>query len=412
MVLDGALEGRKVTNALLYACLCGKYACVEWLLDNGASVNGVPGGDFIPLHLARRSGPLVALLLARKAHVNVLNSNGRTALEEAARDAGLGAAAVKVLLDAGAVLDESTNLICERWLFSYAATANWARRASEDTIASLMVARKKPSAILKDSSPKELLLVIAKMMVPKRHFKTWRQPHVVVIGGRTGIGAEVVRGLDRELVWSTSRAEGATPQRLDLADATSREAFGELILSLVPPPRVIVVCGAASLEDGEFCGEKVSQMFETNFFGPVALAKQLRYLLRAGLTRIVFVSSRRATKKLFWKSCWAGVAEEDVAKDYINASQDVTVLLSKRYSPQAYMMSKMLLNRVAFRLSKWDPGMISCCCPGQCSTALSGWQGQRSPKEGAQIIIEVARHSNPGIFCDETTGPLGTPDMW
>jgi NAD(P)-dependent dehydrogenase (short-subunit alcohol dehydrogenase family) len=57
---------------------------------------------------------------------------------------------------------------------------------------------------------------------------------------------------------------------------------------------------------------------------------------------------------------------------------------------RGYSVSKAALNRITIDLAKLYPQIgFYCVCPGFCKTNLNGYQGVKSPVEGARMVEEL-----------------------
>lgn len=212
---------------------------------------------------------------------------------------------------------------------------------------------------------------------------------MVIVGGRCGIGkalVEQLRALGHAVLWS-SRQSGAAPLHLDLTVPSSVASAAAHILALPQPPHSVVFVAAAVTD--ELNVEAAAALFEANLFGVFALANQLCPLLRSG-TRFVFVSSRRAVNTSFLLPdallCDNADDGDDVqfARNYVASFDEADTWQLKRYSPQLYAVSKVLVNR---RVARWAarcaPGeRVLCACPGRCRTALAGYGSGDDRHEG------------------------------
>jgi NAD(P)-dependent dehydrogenase (short-subunit alcohol dehydrogenase family) len=248
-----------------------------------------------------------------------------------------------------------------------------------------------------------------------------------VIGGCTGIGAEVVsqlRGKGASVECTSSRTVTSTQARfqLELSSPTSCELFVSAMRESAPPPRVIVFCAATATAD-ELSDKEAMRVLQINFLSVRHIALALDDLVRVHGTRFVFVSTRKAECVKFWPFDDVSDQDEDnadvrFAMTYAQSFSDDNETFATHnvctYTPQFYLMSKLLLNRFVRRLSqRHNSGRIVCCCPGECKTVLSGHDCQRSATDGAIIVSWLAQEEQlpQGVFfdCEYSVGSL---EIW
>jgi NAD(P)-dependent dehydrogenase (short-subunit alcohol dehydrogenase family) len=216
----------------------------------------------------------------------------------------------------------------------------------------------------------------------------------LVTGANKGLGYEAARGLGAKgkvvflgcrdeqrgrVVAERLQSEGidARPLRLDVTEPKSinesvaqiQGDFGRLDI-LVNNAGISVEPAAQATVEG------MRRIFETNLFGLVAVTLAFEPLLRASRSaRVVNVSSSLGSLTRLQESQWG------------------------RYKLLAYGCSKSAVNAVTVLLSDrlQEHGIkINSACPGYCATDLNGRRGERSPTQGARIIVELATLGDEG----------------
>jgi NAD(P)-dependent dehydrogenase (short-subunit alcohol dehydrogenase family) len=223
------------------------------------------------------------------------------------------------------------------------------------------------------------------------------QPIVLVTGGNTGIGFEVVRGLAQRgmTVYLGSRnaergtkaaaalqAEGdIRPLLLDVTDAQHRHAALALIEAAHGRLDVLVNNAGASLSGNvlEVTPETLQESFDTNAFGPLLLTQLAVPLLRkSDHPRIVNVSS--AAGSFGWLS---------KLDPRFDSSQ----------MPYAYCAAKAAMNVSTLLLTtalKADGIKVNSVNPGHVKSQVSRFMGTKTPAEGAEIVLRFATLDDDG----------------
>jgi len=220
----------------------------------------------------------------------------------------------------------------------------------------------------------------------------------LISGANKGIGFEIARGLGarkiRLLVGARDqsrgreaaeklKAEGAdasfiqldvtNPATIQAAAAWIEKQFGRLD---------ILINNAGIAEWGSKPSDvdlgKVREVYETNFFGPVALIQAMLPLLgKSKHGRIVNVSSSLGSLTL--------------SSDLNSPFADFLAL--------GYNTSKSALNAMTIQFAKElrnTPIKVNAICPGYCATDINGHSGPRSAEQGAVAAIQYATIGDDG----------------
>lgn len=123
---------------------------------------------------------------------------------------------------------------------------------------------------------------------------------------------------------------------------------------------------------------KVREVYETNFFGPIALIQAMLPLLhKSKHGRIVNVSS--------------GLGSITLASQPDSPTSQFLAL--------GYNTSKSALNSMTVQFAnelKGTPIKVNAICPGYCATDLNGHSGPRTAAQGAVAAIQYATIGDDG----------------
>ncbi len=220
----------------------------------------------------------------------------------------------------------------------------------------------------------------------------------LISGANKGIGYEIARGLGAKkikvLVGARDeargqaavdklKAEGADARfiQLDVTDpGTIRRAADRIEKEF---GRLDILINNAGVAEWGFQPStvdlaKVREVYETNFFGPVALIQAMLPLLRKSKHgRIVNVSSSLGSLTL--------------SSDLNSPFADFLAL--------GYNTSKSALNSMTIQFAKElkdTPIKVNAICPGYCATDINGNSGPRSAAQGAVAAIQYATIGEDG----------------
>ena len=233
----------------------------------------------------------------------------------------------------------------------------------------------------------------------------------LISGANKGIGYEIARGLGAKKI---TVLVGARDEARGLAAAEKLKAEGAdarfVKLDVVSPKTIqeaakwiekefgrldILVNNAGIGEWGTkpstISLDKVREVYETNFFGPVALTQAMLPLLKKSKHgRIVNVSSSLGSITL--------------------ASQPDSPMSA--FLSLGYNTSKSALNSMTVQFAnelKDTPIKVNAICPGYCATDINGNSGPRSAAQGAVAAIQYATLGEDGptggYFNDEGRVP-------
>jgi NAD(P)-dependent dehydrogenase (short-subunit alcohol dehydrogenase family) len=233
----------------------------------------------------------------------------------------------------------------------------------------------------------------------------------LISGANKGIGYEIARGLAEKKVKvlvgardaargqaaaDKLKAEGADARfiQLDVTDHGSIQRAADSIEKEFG--RLDILINNAGI--GEWGSSpsgtdlaKVREVYETNFFGPIAMIQILLPLLRKSKHgRIVNVSSSLGSLTL--------------------ASQPGSPIAERVIL--GYNTSKTALNSMTVQFAnelKDTPIKVNAICPGYCATDLNGHSGPRSAAQGAVAAVQYATIGEDGptggYFNDEGRVP-------
>jgi NAD(P)-dependent dehydrogenase (short-subunit alcohol dehydrogenase family) len=233
----------------------------------------------------------------------------------------------------------------------------------------------------------------------------------LISGANKGIGFEIARGLGAKkitvLVGARDEArgqaaagklksEGADARfiQLDVTDHGTIERAAEWIEKEFGRLDILVNnAGVAEFgtKPSDVDLAKVREVYETNFFGPVALIQHMLPLLKKSKHgRIVNVSSSLGSLTL--------------SSDLKSPFADFLAL--------GYNTSKSALNSMTIQFAKElkdTPIKVNAICPGYCATDINGNSGPRSAAQGAVAAIQYATIGDDGptggFFNDEGRVP-------
>ncbi|MQY06139.1 putative ketoacyl reductase [Actinomadura sp. RB68] len=231
----------------------------------------------------------------------------------------------------------------------------------------------------------------------------------LVTGANKGIGYEIAAGLGalgwrigvgardrqrRDTAVEKLRAAGADAfgVPLDVNDDASAAAAAELIADHAGGLDVLVnnaaIVGGMPQTPTTIDPATVRAVVETNVIGVIRVTNAMLPMLRGSASpRIVNMSS-------------------SVGSLALQTTTDMGPL------PMAYLASKTFLNAVTVQYAKELSGtgiLVNSGCPGFTATDLNGFQGVRTPQQGAAIAIHLATLPGDGptggFFDDAGTVP-------
>jgi NAD(P)-dependent dehydrogenase (short-subunit alcohol dehydrogenase family) len=233
----------------------------------------------------------------------------------------------------------------------------------------------------------------------------------LISGANKGIGFEIARGLGAKkitvLVGARDEARGQAAAgklksegadvrfvKLDVTDSGTIERAAEWIEKEFGRLDILVNnAGVAEFgtKPSDVDLAKVREVYETNFFGPVALIQRMLPLLKKSKHgRIVNVSSSLGSLTL--------------SSDLNSPFADFLAL--------GYNTSKSALNSMTIQFAKElkdTPIKVNAICPGYCATDINGNSGPRSAAQGAVAAIQYATIGDDGptggYFNDEGRVP-------
>ncbi|MFJ2559673.1 MULTISPECIES: SDR family oxidoreductase [unclassified Streptomyces] len=222
----------------------------------------------------------------------------------------------------------------------------------------------------------------------------------LVTGANKGIGYEIAKGLGA-LGWSVGvgarddqrrtaaverlRADGvdASGVPLDLTDDASVTAAAHLIEEQAGRLDVLVnnagITGGMPQEPTQVDPATIRTVVETNVIGVIRVTNAMLPLLR-----------RSASPRIVNMSSSVGSLTRQSGTD----AERTVGPVSAAYSP-----SKTFLNAVTLQYVRELSGtniLINACCPGYVATDLNGFQGVRTPEQGAAIAVKLATLPDDG----------------
>jgi NAD(P)-dependent dehydrogenase (short-subunit alcohol dehydrogenase family) len=233
----------------------------------------------------------------------------------------------------------------------------------------------------------------------------------LISGANKGIGFEIARGLGAKKITALVgardeargqaaaaklKSEGADARFVKL-DVTDRETIRSAAVWIEEQfGRLDILVNNAGVAEWGFKPSdvdlaKVREVYETNFFGPVALIQGMLPLLRKSKHgRIVNVSSSLGSLTL--------------SSDLNSPFADFLAL--------GYNTSKSALNAMTVQFAKElkdTPIKVNAICPGYCATDINGNSGPRTAAQGAVAAIQYATIGadgpTGGYFNDEGRVP-------
>jgi NAD(P)-dependent dehydrogenase (short-subunit alcohol dehydrogenase family) len=220
----------------------------------------------------------------------------------------------------------------------------------------------------------------------------------LVTGSNQGIGFEIARGLATKkikvLVGSRDESRGQRAAeriretggnahflKLDVTKCDSVQQAAEWIETNLG--RLDILVNNAGIGE-QFSTpstaplDHLREIYETNVFGAIAVTQAMLPLLRRSKRgRVVNVSSSLGSLTL--------ASQQDSA---------LSELLALGYNT-----SKTALNSVTIQFAnelRQSAIKVNAVCPGYCATAMSGYQGPRTPRQGASVAIRYATIADDG----------------
>jgi NAD(P)-dependent dehydrogenase (short-subunit alcohol dehydrogenase family) len=214
----------------------------------------------------------------------------------------------------------------------------------------------------------------------------------LISGANKGIGYEIARGLGAKQIQvlvgardeargqaavEKLKAQGADARfvKLDVTDSGTIQRAAEWIEKEFG--RLDILINNAGIAEwgskpSDVALSKVREVYETNFFGPVALIQAMLPLLKKSKHgRIVNVTSSLGSLTL--------------SSDPKSPFADFLAL--------GYNTSKSALNAMTIQFAKElkdTPIKVNAICPGYCATDINGNSGPRTSAQGAVAAIEYA----------------------
>jgi NAD(P)-dependent dehydrogenase (short-subunit alcohol dehydrogenase family) len=220
----------------------------------------------------------------------------------------------------------------------------------------------------------------------------------LITGANKGIGYEIARGLGAQGVVvligarDESRGQAAVAKlkgdgadaRFVRFDVTNKETIIEAARWIEDQfGHLDILVNNAGIAEWGFKPSdvdlaKVREVYDTNFFGPVAVTQAMLPLLRKSPHgRIVNMSSSLGSLSL---------------------ASDPTSPVSQ-FIALGYNTSKTALNSMTVQFAnelRGTPVKINAVCPGYCATDINGNSGPRSAAQGATVAIEYATIGDDG----------------
>ncbi len=248
----------------------------------------------------------------------------------------------------------------------------------------------------------------------------------LITGGNKGIGKATARALAQKgfCVWigarDTARGQQAATDlqsdgkvsfvELDVTDRNSIQATVKLITAETDTLDVLVNNAGISnevtatfgvtIKPSELSEEKLRQLYDVNFFGPVAMTQAcLPLLRRSPAGRIVNVSSNLGS--------FALSTDE---KSPVRSINTLGYRSSKAALNMATVQLAYELRDTPIKINAANPGLVATDLTGQGNgEKFAGRPGFQTPEEGARIIIKLAtlpEDGPSGGFFDFSLGTL------
>lgn len=209
------------------------------------------------------------------------------------------------------------------------------------------------------------------------------------LGFRVGVGARDTTRRDEAVAKLQAEGHDVFGVPLDVTDDASVAAAAALLEEQGGLDVLVnnaAITGGMPQEPTKVSADQVLDVVNTNVIGVIRVTNaMLPMLRRASSPRVVNVSSTVGSLTLQ------------------TAQADAVGPISAAYSP-----TKTYLNAITIQYAKELAGtgvLVNAGCPGYVATDLNGFQGFRTPEQGAAIFLELATLPDDGpsgTFRDET----------